>query len=593
MPGGESSQRHPVKAPFDTPAGGGNFREGRAAFLHRLKATVPRRRSYGDLLRYWPDEGCRPDEREAQGEMGRLSIVAGLLALLGQLGTVYATQASQPTAAQYRAYWVDSFGPGLYSEAEIDRLVSDAKAANVNTIIAQVVRRADCLCNRSIMPRTEAEIDPYPFDPLQTLIDKAHPAGLEVHAWLNATIMWGSEVPPRDFTHVFQAHGPSSRGWDNWVMLRFDGADRGANLYFFDLGHPDAADYIAKMFLSIVRNYDVDAINFDFIRYPDYNPGENIPAWGYNPVALARFQAVTGRSDMPGPTDPQWMQWRREQVTNIVRRVYIETYAIKPHVRVSADTITYGSASENAAGWAQTRPYVEVLQDWRGWMEEGILDLNIPMNYRREEAATEPNNHRRMYEEWNAFIKDHQYNRYAAIGTALYLNPIEDNVAQIRKALSPSPSGNRVQGWVGFSYRTPDALVDERRRRPEEGRLELARALTQPTEYDPAFKPIFSAPVPTPNVPWKLQPTTGHLYGILWTPEWNTADQIRVDLYNVATNALVVSRRTDGSGWFGFVDLSPGEYKIRVDASQGMGTASAIITVVAGRVTPVSLILAR
>ena len=73
-------------------------------------------------------------------------------------------------------------------------------------------------------------------------------------------------------------------------------------------------------------------------------------------------------------------------------------------------------------GWENTRTYREVLQDWRGWMEEGILDLNIPMNYKREHFTTEPNNQRRMYEEWNEFARDHQYARDVAIGAAIYLN---------------------------------------------------------------------------------------------------------------------------------------------------------------------------
>ncbi len=292
------------------------------------------------------------------------------------------------------------------------------------------------------------------------------------------------------------------------------------------------------------------------------------------------------------------MAWRREQVTNVVRRVYIETYAIKPHIRVSADTITYGSIIEDATGWTQTRTYLEVLQDWRGWMEEGILDLNIPMNYRREQTATAPGP-RPMYEVWSDFIKDHQYSRHAAIGTALYLNPVEASLDQIRKALSTSSTGSRAQGWVGFSYRFPDLLVNERRRQPEGGRLELARALTLPagdylmSEYDLTRAPVFAAPVPVPIMPWKLQPATGHLQGVLRTTEGTAVDQVRVDLYDTATNTLVASRRTGGSGWFGFVDLRPGEYLLSVDASSSMGTASAVVTVVAGRATPVSLILSR
>jgi uncharacterized lipoprotein YddW (UPF0748 family) len=530
--------------------------------------------------------------------LGRLAALSALLILMGHSCIVPAAAQPGPVMGhgQFRAYWVDSFNPGLYSEAEIDRLVADARAANMNAIVAQVTRRADCFCNRSNMPRTEAEVDPSPFDPLQTLIEKAHAAGLEVHAWLNTTIMWASDVPPRGPGHVFHAHGPSAAGRDNWVMLRHDGANRGANLYFFDLGHPDAADYVVDMFLSIVRNYDVDGINFDYVRYPDYNPALNVPAWGYNLVAVARFQALTGRSDVPEPTDPQWMDWRREQVTNIVRRVYLESARIRPWIRVSADTITYGSPPGSEAAWSETRPYREVLQDWRGWMQEGILDLNIPMNYRREQAATEPNNFRRMYEEWSDFAKDHQYNRQAAVGTALYLNPIEDSVIQIRKALAPSPAGNLAIGWVGFSYHTPDAPVDDRRRPSEEARLELSRVLTQVADHYPPGagatpEPVFAAAVSPPTMPWKSAPVTGHLRGTVTTSKGSAADQYSVILYNAASNALVASRRTDGSGWFGFVDLSPGQYRVRVEASVDSGTASALIAVIAGRVTPVTLAL--
>ncbi len=528
--------------------------------------------------------------------MVRLAAVAGLLALFGQVVPVYAPQAQPPGEGQFRAYWVDSFGPGLYTEAEIDQLVADTKAANMNAIIAQVVRRGDCLCNRANLPRTEAEIDPYPFDPLQTLIEKAHAAGIEVHAWLNATIMWAGDNSPLDASHVYYHHGPWARGYDNWIMLRRNGAKRGGNLVYFELGHPAAAEYVVNMFLNIVRNYDVDGINFDFIRYPEYNPGVNIPAWGYNPVALARFQAITGRRDVPLPTDPEWMAWRREQVTTIVRRVYIETSAIKPRVRVSADTITWGDV-DDSVGWTDTRSYREVLQDWRSWMEEGILDLNIPMNYRREQAATAPDQPS-MYEEWNRFIKDHQYGRHTAIGTGLFLNSIEESAVQIGKALAPTAAGNRAMGWAGYSYRVPDLLVDRQRRLPEEGRLDLARSLTLPNGYDAltesyrARVPHFIAAAPVPSMPWKEQPTKGHLSGVVRRAEGTAADQVRVDLVNMETNTVVASRRTNGLGWFGFVDLPPGEYRLSVDASP-KGAAASVIQVVAGQVTSVGLTLVR
>lgn len=531
--------------------------------------------------------------------MRHLATLVGILLVLGQFSFVPIAQSGAGDGGpQFRAYWVDSFNPGLYTEEEIARLVADTKAANLNAIIAQVSRRGDCLCNRSIMPRSEADIDPFPFDPLQTLIDKAHAAGIEVHAWFNTTIMWVTDSPPLDPNHVFYAHGVTAKGRDNWMMLRRDGVNKGSNLYFFDPGHPEAADYIVSMFLSIVKNYDVDGVHFDYIRYPDYNPGVNIPAWGYNPTALARFQAATGRSDVPEATDPQWMSWRRDQVTNIVRRVYLESAAIKPRVRVSAATVTYGDLQGGAAGWTETRAYREVLQDWQGWMKEGILDVNIPMNYRYERTGTRLSYGRPMFDAWSDFAKDHQYRRHAAIGTGLWLNAIGATVRQIRKALTPSPAGNRARGWVGFSYRAPDALTYDQRRSSEQGRLQLSRALTQPTSYDPmstlrraSLPPVFARPTPVPPMAWKVTPTTGHLAGTVKTLEGKAADQYVVTVQKVTTRSQVVSRRTDGSGWFGFVDLGPGEYKVSVEGAGEMA-ASAVVGVTIGNVTPVELVLA-
>ena len=104
-------------------------------------------------------------------------------------------------------------------------------------------------------------------------------------------------------------------------MTRSDGLSKLNDDWMLDPGHPDAAAWVANAATSIVRNYNVDGINLDRIRYPDGNLGSLVPSWGYNPTALARFRAETGRGDTPPNTDQQWTQWRRDQVTGIVRRL--------------------------------------------------------------------------------------------------------------------------------------------------------------------------------------------------------------------------------------------------------------------------------
>jgi uncharacterized lipoprotein YddW (UPF0748 family) len=520
-----------------------------------------------------------------------VSVLCLLLLTLVMPIKASASPAFDEPVPQFRAFWVDAFGPGIFTSAEIDQLVADTKAANMNALVVQVGRRGDCFCNRAMMPRTQAAIAPEPFDPLQYLIDKAHAEGIEVHAWVIATAIWNSVTPPLNPNHVFNLHGPSKTGSENWLMYRSDGAFRAGSDYLLDPGHPDAADYIVKMFTSVVANYDIDGINFDRIRYPDFTLGTLIPSWGYNPVAVARFQEATDRTDVPAPTDPQWTQWRRDQITNIVRRVYLESTALKPDIRVSAATITYGYGPQSIpGGYEGTRTYAEVLQDWRGWMQEGILDINLPMNYKREHFTTEPNNQLRMYEEWNEFAKDNQYDRQAVIGSAAYLNFIPGTVTQVRKALAPSAAGNQAAGWIAYSYRTPDALTNTDQSLGPAQRAELIRALTQPSEYDPLTPPIFESPVPVPSIPWKDQPTKGHLMGTVTTPDGVPFDQIRVDLYDAETDVLIASRVTDGTGWFGFVDLAPDRYKLKVDPTRAHGRKQTVtVAVSAGNVATVEM----
>ena len=354
-----------------------------------------------------------------------------------------------------------------------------------------------------------------------------------MHAWVIATAFWrtgGSPATPASPAHAFNQHGPSATGYANWLMSRDDGVTQAAADWLVDPGHPDAAQWIVDTATSIVANYAVDGINLDRIRYPDGNSQVGQPTWGYNPVAIARFQQAYNRTDRPAPSDPQWAQWRRDQITGIVRKVYIESFAIRPSVRVSADTITYGNGPQSAGGWLNTRAYKEQLQDWDGWMREGILDLNIPMNYKRDQ--TTPSDQRRMYQEWSDFAKDQQYGRHVAIGSAPYLNDIAATVRQVRTAVAPSSAGNHGAGWVGYSYRTPDTMTDDGLRSGAASRAELERALTQASSYDPMTPPVFASTANVPPMTWKTQPTTGHLRGIARSSDGIVLAQTQVLLFS-------------------------------------------------------------
>ena len=474
-------------------------------------------------------------------------------------------QAQSPASAvQLRGLWVDGFGPGFKTPAEVDRLVKNAIAMRVNAIFMQVGRRGDCYCNKASMPRTaDPELAPG-FDPLAYLLQRAHRVGIQVHAWIITTAIWNVKYPVGARNHVFVTRSAKSLGRDNWLTERFDGPRQAGVDYMLDPGHPDAAEYIAQMYLSVIRNYDVDGIQFDRVRYPDSTGPEFLPVWGYNPTALARFQAETNRPGdqpaRPDPTDPQWAQWRRNQITDLVRRVYLEAKSIRPELWVSAATITYREPPQTLDAFSRTRTYAEVLQDWASWMQEGMLDLNIPMNYKRERDGESG----AWFDGWNRFAVLTRGAGSVAVGAGLYLNSLEDNMKQLRRSVKQ----DGVNGWVGYSYRTPDVNVFGARRSSADG----VRLLTNSLRAQGA--PFAAA------ARWQTAPTA-NLRGVLGRVMRSGQALSGVPIELTAQDGDVRVVQSDANGYFGATMLPVGSVLVRV---QDQPEPSLTLEVMNGRV---------
>ncbi|MDP9763958.1 family 10 glycosylhydrolase [Deinococcus enclensis] len=446
---------------------------------------------------------------------------------------------------ELRGLWVDGFGPGMKTPAEIDQLVATAKAMNVNVLFAQVGRRGDCYCNNAAMPRTNDPAVPVGFDPLADLLGKAHAQGIQVHAWIITTAIWNSVTPPTDPTHAFNAHGLKATGRDFWLMVKNDGTTRGGSDWLLDPGHPDAAEYIKQMYVSVVKNYDVDGIQFDRVRYTDYNPVGGPNNWGYNPTALERYREETGATGTPLPSDPQWSAWRRQQVTNLVRETALAVKAARPDVSVNAATITYGEGPSDQAGWLASRPYTEVLQDWVTWVREGYLDVNVMMNYKRDFVPAQA----LWFDQWNAFAARLQEETgvHQVSGAAIYLNDQQSSVNQVWKTREAG-----LDGWAGYSYRTPDRDVNENRRTKEQVLPELTAKLSG--EGGPFERPVrWDRPNPAHlrAVSGQVQVGSGPLGG-------------RTVLLLDAQGQEVARTQTDGMGRYGFMRLPLGPVQVQV-----------------------------
>jgi uncharacterized lipoprotein YddW (UPF0748 family) len=539
---------------------------------------------------------------------------APLLRALALVGLLVASAAAPATSSaqtrtEYRAFWVDTFNTALNNHADVLAVVNNAKAARANALFVQVRRRGDSWYLNSLEPAGDRTPIQAGFDPLQDVIDTAHAEGIEVHAFVIMSAIWGRApnlFPPENPNHAFNLHGgfnPATntiaQGPNNWLTrtllpdapatpgITYQGHRFGSD-FWIDFGHPDAAKYTADVVKHLVVNYDIDGLHLDRIRYPELSVAAGQPAQtpsngtnvGYNQTSVERFQRVNNiplGSPPPATNNPLWNQWRRDQVTNVVRRVYLEALAVKPQLKVSAALIAFGGiANTNDVTWNGAEAYWRVYQDWRAWTREGIIDIAIPMVYKAEHTATV----RPQYDQWDAWLRTHLYDRAGMMGQGAANNAVEGTLRQTRRTLVPA-GGTNLSGIIFFSMATSNIAVTNNPfavpapvTTPARPFSEFASGLTTgksvngATLYEPATAgtPIFADPAQIPIFPWKAAPTLGHVKGEAKDADDKPLDTVPVNIENLDTHATRAAA-TDGNGFFGAVDLAPGSYRATAGAS--------------------------
>ena len=444
---------------------------------------------------------------------------------------------------EVRGLWVDAFGPGLKTPAQVSQMVKDASSLGVNTLFVQTIRRADCLCNLASVPRaTDSDLAP-DFDPLADAIKLAHAKNIRVFAWVSVTGAGNAAVPSKSPQQILRMHGADA-GKASWVNRRPDGSYLQGSDVWLDAGIPQAAEFMTDEILSVVRNYDIDGIQLDRIRYPD---GGN---WGYSPVTLSRYHSETGAIGMPSPTDPAWIDWKRQQITALVRRITLETRLIKPNVWISAATITYGAPPADLAGFQKSRTYADVLQDWPGWSQEGLLDLNVLMNYKQDLLP----NHIAWFDDWNKFALSVRGKADVAAGTALYLNSPDVSRRQMQRALAAG------LGWVGYAYRTPGVDV-------------YKNGQSQPVGFSKLRQTLTGTGGPLIPTLWQAAPPARYaLFGRVVGSSSLGGKTVEA---RSATGSLLAKTLTDGNGYYGFTDLPQGAVDVRVGGQHWLGQLNA------------------
>ena len=464
------------------------------------------------------------------------------------------TCASGVTADEFRGFWVDSWGNGFFNQSQVNTLLGvvgdpnskgQIRDANCNAIVAEVRRRAD-VCYPSTMGEPYMSgLSPSNFNALQAMINAAHDTTggkkrIEVHCWI---------VTFRTATGVVYSRHNNPADPDNYWMTRDDTGVESSDKAF-DPGHPKAEQYLVDVCMDLVNNYDIDGIHYDYIRFTGKTQG-------YNPTSIARYNARYGLSGQPAASDEQFKQWRRDQVSAVVRKVYAKIQAVKPWVKQSGSFVTWNPSpsSSTRAAFQATRPYYEVYSDWDSWMQEGIVDAGIPMTY--YDWASLPTD----YTKWMNFEKDRHGSRHMYIGPGTGMNSLSNAILELQMTRDASPAGNYADGFCGYSYRTPYSGGSW---------AGFSPSLVSDVTPTPDTIPVMS---------WKTSPTKGHIGGtVTYPPSGAWADGAIVGI----TGPEARTMRCDGTGFYAFIDLTPGVYS--VTATYGAYLEGKTVTVTAGAI---------
>ncbi len=343
---------------------------------------------------------------------------------------------------EFRGVWIATVGnidwpssPGMSTEQQKKELTDRLdmhQQSGINAVMFQVRPAADAFYAKGREPWSKWLMGkqgtaPNPFyDPLEFAITEAHKRGMELHAWFN---------PYRATTdNKFYALSPAhiTRIKPEWFFVY-------GGIKLFNPGIPEVRDYLVKVFLDVVDNYDIDGVHLDDYFYPDQIAGQLIN------------DQETFKQFNNGYTNIK--DWRRNNVDLLIKMLSDSIHKHKPRIKFGISPFgVWANKYQNPDG-SDTHggaSYYELFADSRKWIKEGWLDYINPQIYWPIDDRSVPFN--KLLDWWS----QNTYNRHLYIGMAAY----RINERKVNKFKSPSQlpdqikylrANPRVQGSVYFS----------------------------------------------------------------------------------------------------------------------------------------------
>ena len=261
-----------------------------------------------------------------------------------------------------RAVWLR---PRDASIEQIKKRLDMLKDLNINIIYLETYWNG-----YSIYPNGNGIIQQNPMfnglDVLEVYLKEAHARGIEVHAWVENFLV---DLPVAEKKPEWMA---ASKKGDMYYL------ENGITKYYFmNPALPEVRDFLSGLYKTLVKKYNLDGIQFDYMRYP--NSGDYSNDFSYDKYTRQLFVNYAGTDPIAlKPGDALWEKWcmfRTNLISSYAYRVISEVKSLKPDIKVSADV------------WPEyDKTLVDIYQDTKAWIRNDYINNLIPMSYYLYEA---------------------------------------------------------------------------------------------------------------------------------------------------------------------------------------------------------------
>ena len=262
--------------------------------------------------------------------------------------------AQKPLHGEHRAFWCHSaFGvAGMTWDRAVELLAENGFTA----ILPNMLWAGVAFYKSEVLP--VAPDVGRKGDQIELCLAACKKYGIECHIW-KVNYNMGSAAD-RQFMASMKAQGRT--------QVSYDGSP---NDRWLCPSHPENQKLEIESMLEVARKYDVHGLHFDYIRYPGKDGC-------FCKGCRLRFEKATDEKVGHWPADlrnndslrEKWLDFRRQQITQVVAAVAQRARKMRPEVKISAAVFRNWIVDRDSVG-----------QDWKLWCDRGYLDFVCPMDY--------------------------------------------------------------------------------------------------------------------------------------------------------------------------------------------------------------------